>query len=594
MTLRKQAVDDALARATDDVARAKECIRAAEDRLQQLLPPRPPLSLATRRTERAAERLTSLPAECENARRLALLAQEAEIELAELEARMHEVASSLASWLGERWQKPFAGLENHEAILATCATTLSSLATARTKREHLSEQLKDVGASSQLAENDRARAHEQTNVNETIANKIQLEAIADETDRLERWIDARLALLRGEEQATRLALQLDELAEIAESTAAPPSSGAHVRGSTASLEAVSLGVTREGVRKLGRRAGLLQEQIAARLALGEEEERLAIAFQDANRHEEEKRSRREQAADSVQELEKAMGELLKSHRGMQASEFDRLVDANDKRDQRIEERRQELAIISAILPDTTEQDAAAANLDTGEEADSGSEVELQQHRESLEHQRTDLRQLERQRANVEDGLRAMATADVRAAIAKQEAELALAEAREQAAEYVVIRLAKQILEVQFRAFAEQHGTSILGLAESYFAKITNGAWQKLRVDGTGNDGLQCQRDKGEYHTLGELSVGTRDQLYFALRLAILVERSRTQNAWGLPLVLDDTFVHFDDERTKLALRTLRDVGGDVETLYFTHHRSVVDSARELGDGFGIYTLEAAS
>ena len=55
-----------------------------------------------------------------------------------------------------------------------------------------------------------------------------------------------------------------------------------------------------------------------------------------------------------------------------------------------------------------------------------------------------------------------------------------------------------------------------------------------------------------------------DQLYLALRLAVSEEL--TPEA---PLVLDDAFVRFDDDRLKEALNILNQSGKDKQVILFT-------------------------
>jgi len=64
-----------------------------------------------------------------------------------------------------------------------------------------------------------------------------------------------------------------------------------------------------------------------------------------------------------------------------------------------------------------------------------------------------------------------------------------------------------------------------------------------------------------------LSRGTRDQLYFALRVAILEELAADR---ALPIVLDDPFLHFDRERLARVEETLSKLGVTHQILLFTH------------------------
>jgi uncharacterized protein YhaN len=75
-----------------------------------------------------------------------------------------------------------------------------------------------------------------------------------------------------------------------------------------------------------------------------------------------------------------------------------------------------------------------------------------------------------------------------------------------------------------------------------------------------------------------LSEGTRDQLYLSLRLASLLRYA--EMAEPMPLVLDDLFIQFDDERSRAALTVIAEVSAHMQVLFFTHHARMVDLARE--------------
>ena len=124
-----------------------------------------------------------------------------------------------------------------------------------------------------------------------------------------------------------------------------------------------------------------------------------------------------------------------------------------------------------------------------------------------------------------------------------------------------------------------------------FSALTGGRFARLLQVYDERDDLQLavERRTGEQVPLSGLSEGTGDQLYLALRLAFLEDYCRRNEP--APLVLDDIFQTFDDERTAAALRTLAEASGTHQTLLFTHHASVVETAkRELGDGVDLVQL----
>jgi len=93
--------------------------------------------------------------------------------------------------------------------------------------------------------------------------------------------------------------------------------------------------------------------------------------------------------------------------------------------------------------------------------------------------------------------------------------------------------------------------------------------------------------------LTALSDGTRDQLYLALRIAS-IERHLDVGE-PMPFILDDILVHFDDERAKLALELLGELGERTQVLFFTHHARLRDLAREvLGDALHESLLDSTN
>lgn len=78
-----------------------------------------------------------------------------------------------------------------------------------------------------------------------------------------------------------------------------------------------------------------------------------------------------------------------------------------------------------------------------------------------------------------------------------------------------------------------------------------------------------------------LSLGTNDQVYLALRLAIAGILSEVQ----LPVFLDDAFAQYDDKRVQEAMFYLAKESGGKElgqVIIFTCHNSIVKAAKDMG------------
>ncbi len=104
------------------------------------------------------------------------------------------------------------------------------------------------------------------------------------------------------------------------------------------------------------------------------------------------------------------------------------------------------------------------------------------------------------------------------------------------------------------------------------SKITDGKYKKVIVDK--NLGVSVfSSEKGEFinidDKIDQLSKGTVDQVYLAARLAILGLIATDEKP---PLILDDTFVSFDDMgRRERAFKILESIAKDYQVLYFTCH-----------------------
>ncbi|MCK9296990.1 MAG: AAA family ATPase, partial [Desulfobulbaceae bacterium] len=170
----------------------------------------------------------------------------------------------------------------------------------------------------------------------------------------------------------------------------------------------------------------------------------------------------------------------------------------------------------------------------------------------------------------------------RAAEAAEQAEQVLARMRRLAERYVRLRLAAGVLRQEIERYREEHQDPILKLAAGYFRELTLGSFTGLRTDIADNGqpvlaGLRPDEARGVY--VQGMSSGTRDQLYLALRLATL--EWRLQSGETMPFIVDDILINFDDERVKATIRVLAGLAEKTQVILFTHHRQVVEEAREL-------------
>lgn len=153
-------------------------------------------------------------------------------------------------------------------------------------------------------------------------------------------------------------------------------------------------------------------------------------------------------------------------------------------------------------------------------------------------------------------------------------------------EALVHHLAAEMLD-RALASVEQAGESVLlRRIGVLFNRLTGGVYARVLTE-VGDDTLTrltlLQRDyPDERQSVRDLSEGTRDQLYLALRLAAIEQHAAT--APPLPFIGDDVLQTFDDDRALAAMRVLLEVSQRVQVILLTHHRHVLDLAATLPAG----------
>ncbi|MGD1076231.1 MAG: hypothetical protein ABR903_09195, partial [Thermodesulfovibrionales bacterium] len=184
----------------------------------------------------------------------------------------------------------------------------------------------------------------------------------------------------------------------------------------------------------------------------------------------------------------------------------------------------------------------------------------------------------------------------KAAEKEEEAQQALAKVRRYSENYVRLRIAAQILKREVDRYRQENQDPILKIASRYFSELTVGAFLGLRadIDDDGQPILVGVCPDEHLKTVKEMSSGTRDQLYLALRLATL--EWRLEKHEPMPFIADDILVNFDDVRAKATLEALAILAEKNQVILFTHHAQIVETAKALGisDRVFVHPLNTAN
>ena len=133
-------------------------------------------------------------------------------------------------------------------------------------------------------------------------------------------------------------------------------------------------------------------------------------------------------------------------------------------------------------------------------------------------------------------------------------------------EIVAIDLAQETMTDLSSSIRDSFGLYLNKEASQYITGITGGIYDSMSIDENLNVFLNT---KTKLVPLENVSSGTMDQVYLALRLAAakLLQGSGS----GFPLIFDDSFTQYDDERLKTALEWLASAYGG-QIIIFTCHR----------------------
>ena len=148
-------------------------------------------------------------------------------------------------------------------------------------------------------------------------------------------------------------------------------------------------------------------------------------------------------------------------------------------------------------------------------------------------------------------------------------------------EYVRLDLAANILSAEIERYRTANQGPVLEKAGKIFREITLNSFCGVMADydEKGDPVIRAVRNSGARLRVEDLSDGSRDQLFLALRLGGIY-RYLDQNP-PFPFLVDDILVHFDDERSKKTLSVLAGLSQKTQVLFFTHHRHLVELALQI-------------
>jgi len=136
--------------------------------------------------------------------------------------------------------------------------------------------------------------------------------------------------------------------------------------------------------------------------------------------------------------------------------------------------------------------------------------------------------------------------------------------------WAVLTIARDVFERTREEFQQERQPALMKSASKYLSDLTLGRYTSVRaVIGEKEQDLEVVEGEAHIKRANELSRGTAEQLFLAMRFALIEEYAK--NAEPMPVVLDDILVNFDPQRAKAACKVIMDLSERFQVIFLTCH-----------------------
>jgi uncharacterized protein YhaN len=149
-------------------------------------------------------------------------------------------------------------------------------------------------------------------------------------------------------------------------------------------------------------------------------------------------------------------------------------------------------------------------------------------------------------------------------------------------DWTVNQIALFMLEQAKVNYEKERQPSVIQSAQKIFSQITNGKYQRI-FKPLDSDEILADENSGLRKKVYEMSRGSREQLYLAMRLGLIKEYETRSEP--LPIIMDDVLVNFDDSRGQKVLEILSSFAEKRQVIILTCHKHTVEIYRKFGSHF---------
>ena len=166
---------------------------------------------------------------------------------------------------------------------------------------------------------------------------------------------------------------------------------------------------------------------------------------------------------------------------------------------------------------------------------------------------------------------------------RMERNILLEQLKDYARDWSRLTLAQNLLHEARGKFERERQPEVVRYAQKVFAAITEGRYPQVYAP-LGEQTITVTDVDGRQKQPSELSRGTREQLFLALRFGLI--RELGQRTEPLPVIVDEILVNFDPERALRAAVAFTELSDTNQVLVFTCHPAVVQMFRDASSEAG--------
>ena len=148
-------------------------------------------------------------------------------------------------------------------------------------------------------------------------------------------------------------------------------------------------------------------------------------------------------------------------------------------------------------------------------------------------------------------------------------------------QWQVYACAQALIEETLERFERERQPAVFARASERLARFSHGRYTQIRQAEAGQDFRVIDADDRAVQPI-DLSRGTREQLYLAVRLGLIEEFA--QRGTSLPLVLDEILVNFDPDRMAAVAGELARFAENHQVLLFTCHPEIAQRVQANAPG----------